>query len=138
MHFARRACIRFGLRPLSLSRSDIHLLLSYDWPGNIRELGAVIDRAAILGDGEHLDVRNALGAGDSGRSKRSAQKSQDSGRFPTLDEAMRDHIEEALRRCGGTIEGPRGAAVLLGINPYTLRARMRKLGVDWSHFRMGP
>jgi transcriptional regulator with GAF, ATPase, and Fis domain len=139
MHFARRACIRFGLRPLSLSRSDIHLLLSYDWPGNIRELGAVIDRAAILGDGEHLDVRNALGAGDSGRSKRSTQKPKaNADRFATLDEAMRDHIEEALRRCGGTIEGPRGAATLLGINPYTLRARMRKLGVDWSRFRTIP
>ncbi|HEY0160218.1 MAG TPA: sigma-54 dependent transcriptional regulator [Thermoanaerobaculia bacterium] len=132
MHFARRACIRFGLRPLTLTRGDIHLLLSYDWPGNIRELGAVIDRAAILGDGEHLDVRAALGTG--GRQGTQKAKTPE-GRFLTLDEAMREHIEEALRRSGGTIEGPRGAAALLDINPYTLRARMRKLGVEWSRFR---
>jgi hydrogenase-4 transcriptional activator len=131
MHFARRACIRFGLRPLTLTRGDIHLLLSYDWPGNIRELGAVIDRAAILGDGEHLDVRAALGAG----AGRTSSPKSSGGRFPTLDEAMREHIEEALRRSNGVIEGPRGAAALLDINPYTLRARMRKLGVEWSRFR---
>jgi transcriptional regulator with GAF, ATPase, and Fis domain len=45
------------------------------------------------------------------------------------------HIEDALRRTGGKIEGPKGAAALLGINPHTLRSRMRKLGVDWARFR---
>ena len=53
-----------------------------------------------------------------------------SGRFPTLDEAMAAHIEAALERTQGRIEGPAGAAQLLDINPHTLRSRMRKLGVD--------
>jgi hypothetical protein len=48
---------------------------------------------------------------------------------------MARHIEQALARCGGRIEGPLGAAALLKINPHTLRARMRKLGVDWRVFR---
>jgi transcriptional regulator with GAF, ATPase, and Fis domain len=52
-----------------------------------------------------------------------------------LDEAMRRHIEAALHQARGRIEGKRGAAALLGINPHTLRARMRKLGVEWSRFR---
>lgn len=52
-----------------------------------------------------------------------------------LDEAMRRHIEAALRRSLGRIEGPFGAAALLKINPHTLRARMRKLGIDWRRFR---
>jgi len=52
-----------------------------------------------------------------------------------LDEAMRSHIERALAACKGRIEGPFGAAALLRINPHTLRARMRKLGVDWRRFR---
>ncbi len=57
--------------------------------------------------------------------------------FPSLDRAMALHIEAALARCEGRIEGPSGAAQLLEINPHTLRARMRKLGVDWNLFREG-
>ena len=53
----------------------------------------------------------------------------------TLDEAMAEHIERALAATRGRIEGPTGAAALLGINPHTLRARMRKLGVEWARFR---
>ena len=48
---------------------------------------------------------------------------------------MAGHIEAALARTHGRIEGEHGAALLLGINPHTLRARMRKLGVDWRRFR---
>jgi transcriptional regulator with GAF, ATPase, and Fis domain len=48
---------------------------------------------------------------------------------------MARHIELALMRSAGRIEGPWGAARLLGINPHTLRARMRRLGVDWARFR---
>jgi transcriptional regulator with GAF, ATPase, and Fis domain len=57
------------------------------------------------------------------------------GDFAGLDAAMRGHIETALQRTRGRIEGPRGAAKLLGINPHTLRARMRKLKIDWRNFR---
>jgi DNA-binding NtrC family response regulator len=57
------------------------------------------------------------------------------GNFAGLDDAMRGHIEAALARAKGRIEGPRGAAKLLGINPHTLRARMRKLKIDWQTFR---
>ncbi len=53
----------------------------------------------------------------------------------TLDAAMRTHIENALSRTGGRIEGKQGAAALLKINPHTLRARMRKLKLDWTTFR---
>ncbi len=48
---------------------------------------------------------------------------------------MVEHIERALAASGGRIEGNRGAAEILGINPHTLRARMRKLGIDWNRFR---
>lgn len=59
----------------------------------------------------------------------------DSGRLLTLDEAMKEHIERALKRSHGALEGKNGAATILDINPYTLRARMKKLGVDWVRFR---
>ena len=140
-HFALRAANRLGTLPLLPSPEDIRLLLAYPWPGNVRELAAVIERAAILGDGKHLDVAQALGGvtlpvpslasgtrPDDGRSDRAPEMS-------TLDAAMQKHIEAALTKTHGRIEGPFGAAVLLNINPHTLRARMRKLGLDWRRFR---
>lgn len=56
-------------------------------------------------------------------------------RLLTLDEAMKAHIQRALIATRGRIEGRTGAAAILGINPHTLRARMRKLGLEWSRFR---
>jgi hydrogenase-4 transcriptional activator len=60
-HFAERAAVRFGLAPVMPDDAAISLLQSYDWPGNIRELGTVIDRAAILGNGRSLELAAALG-----------------------------------------------------------------------------
>jgi len=149
-HFALKAARRFGAPPRIPTPEDIRMLLGYSWPGNVRELASVIDRATILGDGKGLDVRPALGlhpSGDGGASggasganpiAPAATPSVASGAtFPTLDAAMAEHIRAALARVGGRIEGPHGAARLLGINPHTLRARMRKLGVEWREFR-GP
>jgi len=132
-HFAWHAGTRIGGQPLTPSPEDLELLASYDWPGNVRELAAVIERAAILGNGRHLDMRAALGSLKMGQGGLAAP-----GRgtdFPKLATVMRGHIEAALQRTAGRIEGPSGAAALLGINPHTLRARMRKLKIDWSGFR---
>ena len=76
-------------------------------------------------------VRNALGTMKLSRSPSSNR----SGEFPRLDSVVQSHIESALRRSAGRIEGTGGAAALLGINPHTLRARMRKLGIKWGTFR---
>jgi transcriptional regulator with GAF, ATPase, and Fis domain len=142
-HFAGRAAIRFGLAPVLPSDEDIALLQTYDWPGNIRELGAVIDRAAILGDGHSLEFAAALGVG-APLGPRSAVNGLEAiapplgsrrQKIATLNDAMRAHIEAALRATQGRVEGQRGAARLLAINPHTLRARMRKLKINWSAFR---
>jgi transcriptional regulator with GAF, ATPase, and Fis domain len=66
---------------------------------------------------------------------RSAERENSPLGIATLDTAMRDHIERALAASGGQIEGRSGTAALLGINPHTLRARMRKLNIKWSTFR---
>jgi hydrogenase-4 transcriptional activator len=139
-HFAERAAVRFVLQKALPTREDVELLTTYSWPGNIRELAAVIDRAAILGDGKRLEVAKALGV-TAGLPATSSdydaiqQKPIQTNRFPTLDEAMKKHIETALAIAHGRIEGRRGAARLLQINPHTLRARMRKLKIDWTQFR---
>ncbi|MCK4657939.1 MAG: sigma-54-dependent Fis family transcriptional regulator [Phycisphaerae bacterium] len=140
-HFALRASRRFGLPALAPMPRDINLLLAYSWPGNIRELAAVIDRAAILGNGKCLEIDKALGgasvgpgAQDRGLGINAAVPALHEG-FPTLDTVVSGHIKAALTASRGCIEGPRGAACLLGINPHTLRGRMRKLGIDWKKFR---
>ena len=133
-HFAWHAGVRLGGQPLAVSNSDLGLLASYEWPGNVRELAAVIERAAILGNGCFLDVRGALGAVESIDSVCAAGSDSEIG---TLENTIRQHIERALKRTGGQIEGAGGAAKLLGLNPHTLRAKMRKLGIDWNAFRAG-
>lgn len=135
-HFADRAARRFGLRPQPPSDDDVATLSDYDWPGNVRELASVIDRAAILGDGQGLQVLKALGPMPSGGPSPASTTSEPvAPELPTLDAAMRTHIERALRRARGKIEGRDGVAEILDINPHTLRARMRKLGIDWKAFR---
>ena len=142
-HFAERAATRFGLAPRVPTDEDVAPLLPYAWPGNIRELAAVIERAAILGDGRGLEIATALGAGApadsaaSGEPPAAGGTAGTAGTLPTLDAAMRRHIEAALVATRGRVEGRGGAASLLGINPHTLRARMRKLGVDWGRYREG-
>ncbi len=141
VHFAQRAATRFGLPPVMPSPEHIALLRTYAWPGNIRELAAVIDRAAILGNGKCLEVATALGvamapggAATPSAVPRPAGPAASPDLLP-LDAAMKQHIERALAAMRGRIEGPYGAARLLRINPHTLRARMRKLGIDWKRFR---
>ena len=139
LHFAERAATRFAFPPLMPSARDVEQLASYPWPGNIRELASVIDRAAILGEGKRLEVAKALGLSQVHASPETMSKpsaaTQPVPEFLTLDEAMKQHIEAALDRAHGQIEGKRGAAALLKINPHTLRARMRKLKIEWSRFR---
>jgi transcriptional regulator with GAF, ATPase, and Fis domain len=150
-HFAEQAGRRLFGAALEPTREDLALLEAHTWPGNVRELAAVIERAALLGEGRVLAVAAALDA---------APPVEDPPRAPmllplldaapaselppaeagirTLEEVIVEHIERALASVGGRIEGPCGAAELLGINPHTLRARMRKLGIDWARFRSRP
>ena len=158
-HFARRAAARFGVPFRSPSEHDLRLLSGYTWPGNVRELAAVIDRAVLIGEGVRIDVARALGGpspappsqhaehvaqhaaaplpaqrGSGGGEGRAAAVPRPDEIEP-LDDVVRAHIERALAATLGRVDGPFGAARLLRINPHTLRARMRKLGVDWRRYR---
>jgi transcriptional regulator with GAF, ATPase, and Fis domain len=98
-------------------------LQAYEWPGNVRELQNVIERAMILSPGSVLRVEETLGATserDGGERRRSTE---------SLRDTERAHIVQVLERCGWTIEGRGQAAERLGLNPSTLRNRMRKLGI---------
>lgn len=141
-HFAQRASNRFGLPVAEATSGDLRVLQEYDWPGNIRELTAVIDRAAILGAGKVLDISTAMGWSGHATPKPLGQynaRPSDSKQIfvasVSLEDAIKQHIEGALRVCQGRIEGPDGAASMLDVNPHTLRSKMRKLGIDWAQFR---
>ncbi|MCP5277904.1 MAG: sigma-54-dependent Fis family transcriptional regulator [Thiobacillus sp.] len=146
-HFCLRAAERLGLPPRMPDAQDLTLLAAYPWPGNVRELGSVIERAAILGNGRRLEVARSLGVhplvGTPATDEIARPAAPPSGLGPSwgqeggssLEEANRRYIEQALARCHGRVDGPFGAARLLGVNPNTLRSRMRKLGLEPRRFR---
>ncbi len=140
-HFARASGIRLTGVPIVPSAEEIDALRPYTWPGNVRELAAVVERAAILGGGRRLEIHSALGdptpmvaAQSSASAKTETPASSDA--FPTLDDAIRAHVIRALGLARGRVEGRGGAADLLGINPHTLRGKMRRLKLEWSRYRV--
>jgi len=105
-------------------------LVSYSWPGNIRELENLLERAVILSPGKELrvpfsELRNALPA----PADESPLTISTTAPVATLEEAERQHILRALRQTEWRIAGPRGAAAVLGMKRTTLQARIRKLGI---------
>jgi PAS domain S-box-containing protein len=137
-YFAERAAARIG-RPIArISERSLGLLSRYPWPGNVRELENVIERAVILSRGSELEIDPALLglAPDAGTPEpvrpATAPSPPATGGTP-LEEVERRHILETLRASAWRIEGPGGAAVLLGLHPNTLRSRMKRLGIRRSH-----
>lgn len=142
-HFCARAARRFGVRVINPSPEDLNTLADYDWPGNIRELASVIDRAVIIGEGERFDIKRALGTPivntGSGieRSTTPVSSPATAGKqgYASLNDTIRMEIEKALQATHGRVEGPNGAAAILKINPNTLRSKMRRLEINWRQFR---
>jgi formate hydrogenlyase transcriptional activator len=131
-YFAARHGAELGKKFRRVDRRTMELLLSYDWPGNVRELENVIERAAILSDGDRLVLDPASLA-----RARSVSRDGVSGRR-TLREQEKWAIEEALRASRGRVAGPRGAAILLGVPSTTLEAKIRKLEIRKHRFRDRP
>jgi formate hydrogenlyase transcriptional activator len=129
-YFVHRFSKRAGKKITSISSKTLELLQSYPWPGNIRELQNVIERAVIVSDGERLAVDARWMAGQSAQSS--------DGRQP-LGEALvareRAMIEAALAETKGRVAGPSGAAVRLGIPRSTLESRIRSLGLNKYRFK---
>ncbi len=121
-HFVKRFCKRLGRSIHRIDTQAMNKLKSYDWPGNIRELENIIERMVINCRGNVLYFADEVKSIDSGKIE------QD--RWKHLDELERDYILRVLKETHWRISGAKGAAVLLGINPNTLRGRMRKLGIS--------
>jgi len=135
-YLAERAANRFGVKPVPVSEDDVRRLTDYRWPGNVREMAAVMDRAVLIGQGVRLDVAAALGQAATAPAPARAERDAQVPEIEPLDHVIRRHVEAALEATHGRIEGSHGAARLLRVNPHTLRARMRKLKIDWRRFRI--
>jgi transcriptional regulator with GAF, ATPase, and Fis domain len=120
--------LKLGVFP-ELSPGAIDYLMNYQWPGNVRELENVIERELILHHGEPLTFK-VLAGGE--RNKHPATFIDPSDQLMTLEEFNALYIRRVLTMTKGVVHGPHGAAVLLGINPGTLRSRMKKLGVSYG------
>jgi transcriptional regulator with GAF, ATPase, and Fis domain len=121
-HFVTKFNKKIGKKIDSVSKETLNTLQEYHWPGNVRELESVIERAVITSQGatlqvlDHFDTYHTTGE----------PAEQD---VKALDDVEYDHLLRVLRKTGWRIEGSNGAALLLGLSPSTLRARMRKYGI---------
>ena len=138
MFFLSRFSKKFGKDIQGIPRATVDRLTNYSWPGNIRELQNVIERAVILSQSSVLelepDLIPALTIADSSliADPSSAPVQPSASGLPassTLEEVERGHIVSVLYQTRGVVEGPRGAAKILGLHPNTLRHRMQKLGL---------
>jgi formate hydrogenlyase transcriptional activator len=135
MFFLGRFAKKFGRPTETISAETMERLVRYPWPGNIRELQNVIERAVVLSRGPALELGRDLlpSPGTEPQKPEPAPgRSTPAGLAAALEETERAHILAALERAEGVVEGPRGAAKLLDIHPNTLRSRMDKLGIRRS------
>jgi formate hydrogenlyase transcriptional activator len=122
-HFARHYASRVGRRIKWIASSAMDALVGYSWPGNIRELQNLIERAVIRSAGDRLDVPvSEIDEGIGAPKTRAAHG--------TLEEAERAHILATLKETRWVVAGPGGAAQRLGIKRSTLQFRMKKLGIE--------
>jgi formate hydrogenlyase transcriptional activator len=119
-----------GKKIRNIDKKTMELFLAYDWPGNIRELQNVVERAVILSEGETFFVDEAW-------LTRATPKLAAASVLLTTDLAEREKvmIENALCEAEGLISGPTGAAAKLGVPRQTLESKIRKLGINRHRFK---
>ncbi len=123
-HFTQRFARRMGRRIETIPSTTLEALVRYGWPGNIRELQNVIERAVILSPGPSLQVP----LGD--LQPAAAETRAPVAAAVTLAAAEREHILGVLRETGWVVAGAKGAAARLGMKRSTLQAKMKKLGIS--------
>jgi transcriptional regulator with GAF, ATPase, and Fis domain len=122
--------LKLAERPV-LATGALDKLMAYDWPGNVRELENLIERALIQSRGDILSFET-LSAPQVPAGREVTREAGPNRTLLSLEEINAQHIRQALEMAGGKINGPGGAAQILGLHPNTLRARMNKLGIPYG------
>jgi formate hydrogenlyase transcriptional activator len=129
-YFVERYAKKAGKKIKNISKKTYDLFQSYDWPGNIRELQNVVERAVILCDGETFSVDETW------LKRENRQLSGPTVALATaLEKREREAIEAALAQARGQVGGPKGAAAKLGIPRQTLESKIRTLGINKFRFK---
>ena len=118
--YLSRFARKFGKQIKGVSNETMNQLVNYGWPGNIRELQNVVERATVLARGPIINIEPSMLA---------AASASGFGEINTLEDIERAHILKVLKDNNWVIHGNEGAAAILKINPSTLRSRMQKLGI---------
>ena len=130
-HFIGLKVRELNLRSIpEVTPGSIERLMAYSWPGNVRELENVVERALILRKNGLL-MFEEFRIDSGGVEQEASQGATD--RLASLDGMMRKHIIKALNVAKGKIHGNGGAAELIGVNPNTLRSKMRRLGIPFKY-----
>jgi formate hydrogenlyase transcriptional activator len=119
--FLSRFGKKLGKEVRGVSQKSMQSLVQYSWPGNIRELQNVIERAVVVARGPMVQIDDSMLCSETG--------SVETSTIDTLENVERSHIVRALTETRWVIHGKKGAAEILGINPSTLRSRIDKLGI---------
>ncbi len=122
-HFVKKSEVRHAKKINTIPSGALDAMTGYGWPGNVRELENLIERAVILSPGDELVLGADLPVTLPSRRSREAVSGAD------LASVERSHIADVLKQCGWKVKGKGNAAEKLGLNPSTLRTRMRKLGI---------
>ncbi|MBT4267469.1 MAG: sigma 54-interacting transcriptional regulator, partial [Deltaproteobacteria bacterium] len=130
-YFIHKKAVELGRHQVpELAPGADRKLVSHHWPGNVRELENAVERALITSRGAYLEFSDL--AGPDATASPATEVILEPARSLKLDDANYRHIESVMAMTEGRVEGPGGAADLLGLNPGTLRARMRKLGMPFG------
>ena len=141
MFFLSKFSKKFGKNVQAVSQDTMRLLTSYSWPGNIRELQNVIERAVVLSEGTQLQIGAEVFSGTaapnvlvlSSNPKVEILNKELPAATGSLQDIEKAHILAVLDQVNWVIEGPRGAARILNLHPNTLRSRMKKLSIQRAH-----
>jgi transcriptional regulator with GAF, ATPase, and Fis domain len=129
-HFMRKKAREIGLHFIpKLVPGTMEKLLGYSWPGNVRELSNAVERAIIIHEGRPVTYDDIVGY-QAGKDEEASFKPE--GKDLSLVGMEAQHIKRTLEMTAGRVEGSRGAAAILHMNPGTLRHKMRKLGIPFG------
>lgn len=135
-YFVTRYAAKIGRQLSRIPKETMQRLVAYPWPGNVRELENVIERAVILSPGPDLllgpEIVPASATNLTANGSAPVEPRQATGPAFTLEQAERQHIIATLKQVQWRIDGPQGAAQILGVPASTLRSRMKKLAIQRS------